>query len=664
MAFRTMNERGRSVLTMMVFALGLAGCADGGSASTLGTTSFGEESGDTVGLDDDDDDDDDDDVDDTTGDDDDDGTGACIMNNCSEDAHCDGCPDGANICDTDQGRCVDCDPENQVGCEDGEECTEFGNCVPEGLECPTADGLPSIDCSEDDDCAACAPQFQVCNDGTCTACSDDNQGICQTTEICVEGQCERSCPDSCTSDSECANCGGDGHEAHACHNHACAQCSDTFPCPDGQQCTDAGVCVDICGIPGQQPGTCEEDADCAGCPGSLTNCVSPINGGHGECSPEASGCSDLGDSVVVLPPPYDEVTNTCSDDDDCEGVGVQYNVGQLLREITGLDAIDDANIEYPMASCAEITVGSGDTSLSCGICVPCETDDDCMDIQIAEVAADAFGPLGAIATAILLDQLFGDQEQIIHMFCQPVGAGYGACLPCPTLLNDCSAPPPGGGGDCSHDVCTEGGPLDPSCGTCAANVCDADAFCCNNMWDSVCVGHVEDECSGSCTGGGGGCSHGVCEEGDALDPACSPCATAICNEDAFCCQTAWDSICVGLVVEECDGDCGDGDCPHSPCQQGGALPDDCSPCVTSVCDADSFCCETDWDGLCVDQAVDLCAECTGGGCAHDECQTGGPLEEDCSPCAMAVCADDSFCCTNNWDSFCVEAAEMEASCSC
>lgn len=644
----------------------MTACADGGSATSLGTTSGAPPPTSDDGPDPDDgvDDDgvDDDGVDDTTTDDDG-GSGACIMNNCSEDAHCDGCPDGATICDTDQGRCVQCDPENQIGCEDGEECTEFGNCVPEGLECPTADGLPTIDCGSDDDCAACAPQFQVCNDGVCTACSDDNVGICQTVETCSEGACVASCPESCTGDSECATCGTDGHEAHACHNHECAQCSSTFPCPDGEQCTDEGVCIRICGIPGQITGTCEEDADCANCPGDSTNCVAPINGGHGQCSPQASGCSDLGEGVVVLPAPYDQVTNACSDDPDCDDVGIQYNVGALLRDITGIDAIDDANIEYPMSKCAEITVGTGGGSLSCGICVPCEVDDDCMDINVGDVAGDAFGPLGAIATAILLDQLFGASEPIIHMFCSPVGAGYGACLPCPTLLNDCSAPPGGGSGNCDHDVCTAGDPLDPTCGSCAAAVCAADDFCCNNMWDAACVASVEEHCAAGCDGGGGGCSHGQCDEGEALDASCGPCISAICTADPFCCQTIWDDICVNLVQTECDGDCGSG-CAHSPCQQGGPLPDDCSACVTDVCNEDDFCCLTDWDALCVSEAVTLCAECTGEGCAHDECQEGGPLDADCSACATAICDADDYCCTTNWDSFCVADAGDEPACSC
>ncbi|KAJ3098519.1 hypothetical protein HK100_005087, partial [Physocladia obscura] len=41
------------------------------------------------------------------------------------------------------------------------------------------------------------------------------------------------------------------------------------------------------------------------------------------------------------------------------------------------------------------------------------------------------------------------------------------------------------------------------------------------------------------------------------------------------------------------------------------------------------------------------------GCAHSECSTGTALTSDCSACATAVCAQDSYCCATSWDSTCV-----------
>jgi len=586
----------------------------------------------------------------------------CLLHNCESDADCGACTEGRNSCFAEEKRCVACDPGTGEGCPDGEECTEFGYCVPEGAVCPADAGT---ECNVDEDCAACDPDHQVCAAGQCVACRGDALDACNGSELCEDGMCVPKCPADCTTDADCMHCGEDtAQPAMACNNHQCAQCSDDVPCPPGSDCSPEGVCSPICGLPGMVPGTCDEDADCSGCQGDNDSCNAPINGGHGACGPSASGCSDLGQGVVVLPEPFDEVTNLCSDDGDCAGVGVQYNVGKLLRDLIGLDSIGDAIIEYPMNACAAVTVGVGETSVSCGVCVPCKVDDDCLDIDIDMVADDAFGPLGAIATALLLDQLFGDNDHLIHMFCQPVAGDYGVCVPCPTLINDCVGTP-GGGGSCDHDTCTVGGPLSPECGTCAAAVCAVDDYCCNNEWDQTCVNEVEENCAGGCDGGGGGGCHDQCVTGEAMDPSCNACVSSICNADPFCCQTSWDATCVGEVDTLCDGQCSGGGCSHDECSQGGPLEDGCSDCVTDVCNADAFCCNTDWDATCVGEADSICGICGGGNaCAHSECQTGGPLDEGCSNCAAAVCGADDFCCTTEWDSMCVDAAEASASCPC
>jgi hypothetical protein len=53
---------------------------------------------------------------------------------------------------------------------------------------------------------------------------------------------------------------------------------------------------------------------------------------------------------------------------------------------------------------------------------------------------------------------------------------------------------------CPHDVCTTGSPLDESCGSCAAQICAVDSYCCNTAWDSICVGEVATVCGQTCPG--------------------------------------------------------------------------------------------------------------------------------------------------------------------
>ena len=58
---------------------------------------------------------------------------------------------------------------------------------------------------------------------------------------------------------------------------------------------------------------------------------------------------------------------------------------------------------------------------------------------------------------------------------------------------------------CTHGVCVAGSPLASSCTSCTATVCLYDPFCCDMAWDAVCVGEADSLCGNicqtSCTGG-------------------------------------------------------------------------------------------------------------------------------------------------------------------
>ncbi len=44
---------------------------------------------------------------------------------------------------------------------------------------------------------------------------------------------------------------------------------------------------------------------------------------------------------------------------------------------------------------------------------------------------------------------------------------------------------------------------------------------------------------------------------------------------------------------------------------------------------------------------------SGGGCAHDLCALGEPLDPNCDPCVADLCGQDSYCCSTYWDDACV-----------
>jgi hypothetical protein len=51
-------------------------------------------------------------------------------------------------------------------------------------------------------------------------------------------------------------------------------------------------------------------------------------------------------------------------------------------------------------------------------------------------------------------------------------------------------------------------------------------------------------------------------------------------------------------------------------------------------------------------------------CAHDVCATGKKLSPSCDPCAAAVCGWDPTCCDSTWDGACVETAALLCGASC
>ena len=434
----------------------------------------------------------------------------CIMHDCDDDAECKGCPSGRNVCDESSHRCVKCVPgEPPTACAAGEECSQYGTCIPEGMTCETDSvGEPTVSCSSDADCYACDTMHQVCNTTTskCVACNDTNMYACDQQASCKAGQCLDKCPSPCSMDSDCENCGTMVNPGHACNETTrhCGECSATTPCPGGSVCGPQGMCIAVCGDPTKAKGACLSDDDCTGCEGDLIACQVPINGGDGKCGLPAAGCSDIG-SFAVLPAPWSQVTNLCSDDADCAGVGIDLNVGKILRDLSGLDQINDAVMEYGMNACASVSVGIMGESYSCGVCVPCREDADCDPIKFDPLIDQAFGPVGGLVANVLIKMAFGDAPHELNMYCEPVLGDFGVCAPCIDFLHECAVSSTSGEGcttdwecaageHCKDGKCTEyagvdcfGGDPCPSGQICSWN---GGGYCCRAPF----VGAPEDTC--------------------------------------------------------------------------------------------------------------------------------------------------------------------------
>jgi hypothetical protein len=101
-----------------------------------------------------------------------------------------------------------------------------------------------------------------------------------------------------------------------------------------------------------------------------------------------------------------------------------------------------------------------------------------------------------------------------------------------------------------------------------------------------------------------GCAHSPCRTGGVLTPGCGPdnCTAWICSVDSFCCNVEWDSICVGEVGSVCQRRC---DCGQI-CVQGNAFYPDACLCTAEIFSVDSYCGETYWDGTCVGEVNSVC----------------------------------------------------------
>jgi hypothetical protein len=108
--------------------------------------------------------------------------------------------------------------------------------------------------------------------------------------------------------------------------------------------------------------------------------------------------------------------------------------------------------------------------------------------------------------------------------------------------------------------CSTGGPFPSTSDACVSSICLADPFCCTSGWDGVCISEIRTVCNSlTCPESSGSCTHPLCTAGAALktgcDSATANCVASICLVDPFCCNTAWDSACVGEVNSVCGKNC-------------------------------------------------------------------------------------------------------------
>ena len=360
----------------------------------------------------------------------------------------------------------------------------------------------------------------------------DDEEVTTTTYLCTPTQQSAiggHCNDGILSGDETdVDCGGS--RCPFCQvGQACGAHNDC----DSLSCIELR-CVAVLCDDGVQNGT-ETGLDCGGlCPPCVV---------------------DPADLCIEADDVYDEplaVSQFCETQTDCDGSAIAYDVGKLTRDLARTNkinvgtytiAIRDVEVERETPICSEpLAVGD---SVSCQGCIACGPQNPCAPILMEPLFNEMFAndPLATLAGTLLKDLIWGEQEASYHFFCQPLSETISACQPCGDPRLPC---------DGDSGPCRTGGRRDATQSDCEAQVCAADALCCDGFWDSQCVSIASeiDAC---------GCAEltaDPCVAGFDASANGGNCVTSVCEADGYCCESDWDAVCVSAAqtIPECGCD--------------------------------------------------------------------------------------------------------------
>jgi hypothetical protein len=453
------------------------------------------------------------------------GHGCKDGNPCTDDDACDGegsCKPGSkHVCDAehpckkawcndkakeDENPCISDWKEADVGCDDGDACTEDDACVPVADGPALACEGTAIACADNNDCTSdtCDPEAGcifsatpkegmmcalpggcgLCTAGSCGAdvavCDDGN--TCTTDTCATGGPCQHEpvtgglCDDgeACTQSDHCeaGACVGevmsclDGNDCtvDTCDQGQCKHppVTDGTACEDGDNCSVEDYCLEGVCLPGAYNPECQALCGDGVCAYPDTALLCPVD--CGACGDGICGLHENGPNGGSCP---QDCLTACGDG-ECEGgedyVSCIVDCGGCGDGFCGLNESE--------ALCP------GDCPKACGnkLCEPGETDLTC--------PADCLPPCG--------DGLCGKGETMVNCpaDCAVCGDGYcGKGEPQANCALDCASA-------CGNGLC-EGGE--------GATDCPTDCGACG---DGVC-GYVEtfESCSLDCAPG---CGNDLC----------------------------------------------------------------------------------------------------------------------------------------------------------
>ena len=482
------------------------------------------------------------------------------------------------------------------------------------------------------------PSDETCDkrDNDCDGLEDEDQGqttcgkgVCQVTvENCVAGEAQTCTPKTGSTTEKCDgaddNCDGQVDEGCSCTDGQKQACYSGDPttknvgeCKAGSQTCSGGKWGTCTGelLPGvEKCNALDDDCDGQTDEGNPQGGQTCNTGKQGACSAGTTACQN---NTLVCNQNVQPSAEICDGvDNNCNGTVDDGNPGSGQTCSTGKQGVCSAGTTQCQGGTTVCAQNVQPSTEKCD-----GSDNDC-DGQVDEgcncIDGNSQGCYtGAPGTSGVGQCKAGTQTCSNGQW----GTCNGQVVPAPESCNgkddNCNGSTdegnPGGGAACTTGllgICSAG-TNQCQAGTlkCVQNQQAAPSDICGNSLDDNCNGTVDENC---------GCPHDVCTTGAKLTSGCDSatgnCVSKVCPVDPYCCGTSWDSTCVMEVRTVCKSlKCAEsqGTCAHSLCTSSTALVNGCdvlkANCVSAICAADSWCCTNSWDTICVGEVASVCA---------------------------------------------------------